>query len=123
MTTYRNTSASSFSIGSAPPEITWTVVRGDTAAFRVYVTDYTKTALNIPDWTIDMDIVRESTVIVSLSPAPSSEDGDGEFTVALAAEESELLETDDIFDIQMTDGERVWTIAKGTMVIIEDVTD
>lgn len=124
MATYR-TSNSSYNIGSAPPEIVWTVVRGDTAAFRVYIEDYTKTPLNIPDWTIEMDIARVTpdNVIVTLHPSATVDDETGEFTVYLEAAESEVLETDDIFDIQLTDGDRVWTIAMGKMVIIEDVTD
>lgn len=125
MATYRNSSASSFEIGSPPPQITWTVVRGDTAAFRVYVTDSNKDPLIIPDWTIAMDIYRPSTetVILELVPEQGADDGDGEFTVDLEASESEVLETDDIFDIQLSDGDRVWTIAAGKMIIIEDVTD
>ena len=123
MANYRNSGA--FSIGSPPPQITWTVVRGDTAAFRVYVTDSERNPLVISEWTIEMDIYRPSTetVILELSPAPTVDDGDGEFTVSLEASESETLETDDIFDIQLSDGDRVWTIAAGKMIIIEDVTD
>ncbi len=122
MATYRNSGA--FSIGS-PPQITWTVVRGDTAAFRVYVTDNNRVPLNISEWTIAMDIYRPSTddVILELSPIATLDDGEGEFTVSLEAAESEILETDDIFDIQLSDGDRVWTIAAGKMIIIEDVTE
>lgn len=123
MVNYRNSGA--FSIGSPPPQITWTVVRGDTAAFRVYVTDNNRIPLNIAEWTIAMDIYRSSTddVILELSPIATLDDGEGEFTVALEAAESEILETDDIFDIQLSDGDRVWTIAAGKMIIIEDVTE
>jgi hypothetical protein len=39
MANYINIGQDSFSIGSKPPTVTWTVVKGDTAAFRVYVTD------------------------------------------------------------------------------------
>ena len=35
MTSYRNQGRNAYSIGSEPPAITWTVVRGDTASFRV----------------------------------------------------------------------------------------
>lgn len=124
MATYRN-SSSSYNIGSAPPQILWTVVRGDTAAFRVYVEDYQKNPLNIADWTIEMDIARGTAdnVIVTLHPSATVDDESGEFTVYLEAAESEILETDDIFDIQLTDGDRVWTVAQGKMFIIEDVTD
>jgi hypothetical protein len=73
-----------------------------------------------------MDIVREGTtsdtVIVSLTPGITADDEDGEFTVALTANQSDLLETGDIFDIQLSDATRNWTVAKGTITVIEDVT-
>ena len=123
MATYRGQGSDSFSIGAAPPTVLWTVVRGDTAAFRVYVTDENRVPLTIDDWTISMDIVRPpSTLIVSLVPEVTLQDDDGEFTVSLTSGESEDLETGDIFDIQLSDATRTWTICKGTITVIEDVT-
>ena len=130
MATYRGQGSDSFSIGAAPPQVSWTVVRGDTAAFRVYVTDENRQPISVNEWTISMDIARRTVnnnvvtypVIVSLNPAPSVDDDDGEFTVSLSAEESEDLETGDIFDIQLSDPTRTWTVCKGTITVIEDVT-
>lgn len=123
MATYRGQGTDSFSIGAAPPTVLWTVVRGDTAAFRVYVTDENRVPLTIDEWTISMDIVRPpSTLIVSLVPEVTLQDDDGEFTVSLTSGESEDLETGDIFDIQLSDATRTWTICKGTITVIEDVT-
>ena len=125
MATYRGQGSDSFSIGAAPPQVSWTVVRGDTAAFRVYVTDENRQPLTIDDWTIAMDIARPSSsnaVIVSLTPEPTVDDDDGEFTVSLSPGDSELLATNDIFDIQLTDATRTWTVCKGTITVIEDVT-
>ena len=125
MATYRGQGSDSFSIGAAPPTVLWTVVRGDTAAFRVYVTDENREPLTISEWTIAMDIARPSSsnaVIVSLIPEPTVDDDDGEFTVSLAAGESEDLATGDIFDIQLSDATRTWTVCKGTITVIEDVT-
>jgi hypothetical protein len=130
MATYRGQGTDSFSIGSAPPNVLWTLVRGDTAAFRVYVTDENRQPLTIDDWTISMDIARRTVnnnvvtypVIVSLSPEATLDDDDGEFTVSLTSGESEDLETGDIFDIQLSDNTRTWTICKGTVTVIEDVT-
>jgi len=126
MTHYRGAGSDSFSIGTTPPNISWTLVRGDTAAFRVYVTDEDRNPLTIADWDIAMDIVREtttsSTVIVALTPGVTADDDEGEFTVSLTANQSDLLETDDIFDIQLSDATRTWTICKGTITVIEDVT-
>lgn len=124
-----------YEVGNRPPTVAWTVVRGDTSAFRVYVTDDAKQPLNIPDWTITMKIKRpnleknkgiitdDATTIMALTPIHDADDGDGEFTVSLSAEESVSLQTGDIFDIQLSDPTRVWTVAQGSMIILEDVTD
>ena len=129
MATFRNQPTDSYALGAAPPEIRWTVVRGDSAAFRVYVTNDVREPLYLEDWQIKMDIYRPSTdnIIVSLSPEPIEfQDTEGSFTVNLTSAQSELLETGDIFDIQLTEllsEGRVWTVAKGSMVILEDVTE
>lgn len=129
MATFRNQPTDSYALGAAPPEIRWTVVRGDSAAFRVYVTNDVREPLYLEDWEIKMDIYRPSTdnIIVSLSPEPIEfQDTEGSFTVNLTSSQSELLETGDIFDIQLTEllsEGRVWTVAKGSMVILEDVTE
>jgi hypothetical protein len=77
-----------------------------------------------------MDIARRTVnnnvvtypVIVALSPEATLDDSAGEFTVSLTAGESDDLETGDIFDIQLSDNTRTWTICKGTVTVIEDVT-
>lgn len=128
MATFRNQPTDSYALGAAPPEIRWTVVRGDSAAFRVYVTNDAREPLLLDDWEVEMDIYRPSTdqVILSLSPEPIEyQDTEGSFTVNLTSSQSELLETGDIFDIQLTEllsEARVWTVAKGSLVILEDVT-
>jgi hypothetical protein len=58
-----------------------------------------------------------------LHPVADEDDLVGEFTVWLTAEESNVLQTGDIFDIQVSDPTRVWTVAQGSMKILEDVTD
>lgn len=126
-------SASSYDIGNKPPTVLWTVVRGDTSGFRVYATDDAKQPLNIPDWEISMKFKRpnttpgvitdDATLVFTLTPAPDDDDQIGEFTVWLTAAESNQLETGDIFDIQLSDPTRVWTVAQGSMKILEDVTD
>jgi len=127
MAQYRGYGSQSYAVGYEPPTVTWTVVKGDTASFRVYVTDNEKNPLTISDWTIEMDIVPPNTSVpvVTLSPAPTSEDGPGEFTVSLTAADSALLSTGDRFDIQMssTSPVSVWTVAQGTMTMIDSVTE
>ena len=128
---------SGYSVGNTPPRVTWTIVRGDTAAFKVYVTDDAKLPLNIPDWTISMEIKRpnsasnagvitdDATLVLTLTPEQDPDDDAGEFTVSLTATESAELETGDIFDIELrAEADAiVWTVAQGSLVVIEDVTN
>lgn len=112
-----------YDLGSVPPQIVWTVVRGDTASFRVFVADDSKVPILVSEWTIRADIKRAGELIVSLNPEQKDTDGEGEFTVFLTDVQSELLQTNDIFDIQLSNDTYVWTVAQGKMNIIEDVTD
>lgn len=130
-------SASSYDIGNKPPTVIWTVVRGDTSGFKVYVTDDAKDPLILKgegsEWSISMKIKRpnstpgvitdDAVTIMALTPVADEDDLVGEFTVWLTAEESNVLQTGDIFDIQLTDPTRVWTVCQGSMKILEDVTD
>jgi hypothetical protein len=136
MATLRNVSVGNYNVGNTPPVVVWTVVHGDTASFRVYVTDDAQIPLNIPDWNILMQFKRpslsrdtgyvtdEAEIILTLTPEPDADDDDGEFTVSLTAVQSAMLETGDIFDIELSTDQRalVWTVAQGSMKIIEDVT-
>jgi hypothetical protein len=136
MATLRGSSTGPNLIGSAPPEIVWTIVRGDTATFKAFVTDDSEAALYIPDWTIKVDIKRNALVVASLTPEAvldpiDDESVPGEFLVKLTSVQSKLLQSGDIFDIQMTNIStneesigfgQVWTVARGSMSVIEDVT-
>jgi len=125
MATYRNQSP--YQIGSEPPQSIWTIVRGDTASFKMYVQDDAGQPLEISDWTISMDFYRPSTtsVVLTVTPEADEDDGPGEFTVYLEYDETEILETDDEFDIQMAASSNiiVWTVLQGTVKMIEDITD
>jgi hypothetical protein len=133
MATFRDQGLGSYSIGSAPPTVNWTIVKGDTSAFRVYVTDDNKDPLVIEDWTIEMEIKRPAIAgnlndadpagVLILTPIATAEDGDGEFTVSLTSAQSKSLNTGDIFDIELRDASRVWTVARGILTVIEDVTN
>jgi hypothetical protein len=130
-------STSLYNVGNPPPRVIWTVVRGDTAAFKGYATDDERVPLNIPDWSIEMQIKRPTSstnagaitdaaaLILTLYPEPDADDGPGEFTVSLTAAQSETLQTGDIFDIELStpQDQIVWTVAQGSMIILEDVTD
>jgi hypothetical protein len=132
-------SQTSYDIGNKPPTVVWTVVRGDTSGFKVYVTDDAKVPLVLKgsgsQWAIAMKIKRpnlasnlgvitdDATLVLSLTPVADSDDLVGEFTVSLTAAQSVQLQTGDIFDIQLSDPTRVWTVAQGSLKILEDVTD
>lgn len=116
--------ARTYNVGNEPPEVIWTVVRGDTASFKVYVTDDNKDPIDVSAWNINMDIKRAGSTVVSLAPEADADDGPGEFTVSLTAAESVQLESNDVFDIQLSlpQDQKVWTVAKGKVTIIEDIT-
>ena len=133
MATLRPSQQDSYSIGSAPPTVNWTIVKGDSAGFRVYVTDDNKDPLDISEWTIEMEIKRPTVAgnlkdadpagVLNLTPVALAEDGDGEFTVSLTSTQSKSLNTGDIFDIELRDASRVWTVARGILTVIEDITN
>lgn len=134
MATARN-SRNLHSVGANPPFISWTLVRGDSASFKAYVTDDARQPLDLELWSISMKIKRPNTpvvpavitddaeLILTLTPAPEIDEAPGYFTTSLLPEESEILETGDIFDIQLSGPGIVWTVTQGSMIILEDVTD
>lgn len=136
MATFRGSSNREYFIGEAPPFVEWTVVRGDTAAFRIYVTDDARDPLIISDWNLQMQIKRpnvsadlgkitdNATLILNITPLADANDGPGEFTVSLTSQESNLLQTGDIFDVEISlpQDQIVWTVAQGRMKVLEDVT-
>jgi hypothetical protein len=125
-----------YSVGNTPPRVTWTIVRGDTAAFKVYVTDDDKQPLDLSVWNIAMQVKRpnsplnagvitdDATLVLELFPLQDPDDAAGEFTVSLTSLESAELETGDIFDIELSLDQdvKVWTVAQGSVIVLEDVT-
>jgi hypothetical protein len=122
------TRTTAYSVGNTPPQITWTVVKGDTASFRVTVTDDALAPLNLTNFKIRMHIKlegdTEGTPVLSLVPEVYGDPADGKFTVFLEAAESALLTNGDIFDIELRTNlnATVWTVAQGSMIVIEDIT-
>jgi hypothetical protein len=70
-------------------------------------------------------ITDAATLILILNPEQDVDDAAGEFTVSLTPTESDILETGDIFDIELSTAQRstVWTVAQGSVVVLEDVTE
>lgn len=126
-------SKSVYDVGLRPPMVNWTVVKGDTAAFRVYTTDDNKAPLVIADWNILCEFRRPDIAgnidqdtagtIFTIVPESTANDGPGEFTVYLTSEQTVQLRTGDVFDVELSDADRVWTVCQGKMIIVEDVTD
>jgi hypothetical protein len=137
MATYRGQGASTYDIGEKPPFVNWTIVKGDTASFMVYLTDDSKQPLVIPDWDIEVEFKRPTTpvnpqiitdaatLIFTIMPEQDLSDGDGEFKVNLTAAQTTLLRTNDIFDIEirLPQNTLVWTVAQGKITLLEDVTN
>ena len=124
MTEYRTQPNRTVNLGSVPPEIVWTVVKGDTASFRVFVYDDEKNPIDLIDWNFAVDFYRPDTeeTILSITPEITEDDETGSFTVSLGASESDQLETDDQFDIQISNENVVWTVGIGKMIMIGDIT-
>ena len=103
MATFRDQATGAYSIGSVPPTVTWTVVKGDTAAFRVYVTDDNKVPLDIDEWDIEMEVKRPTVAgnfndanpasVLTIFPTATESDDEGEFTVSLTSTQSRSLNT------------------------------
>jgi hypothetical protein len=134
MATFRGQESKSlYNVGFRPPLVNWTIVRGDTAAFRVYTTDDNQDPLVIEDWDILCEFCRpdiannidqdSAGTIFTIVPAPTPNDGIGEFTVPLTSAQTLQLQTGDVFDVELSDADRVWTVCQGRMIVIEDVTD
>jgi hypothetical protein len=145
MATYRNpdetpitsvTPPSTYNLGNKPPLINWTVVIGDTASFRIYVEDDLENPLDytndesgdITGWDIEGDFRRYSDnvgddLLFTVYPYATEFDDIGEFTVTVSAAQSKQLRTGDVFDIQLKDGDRVWTVCQGEMIMLGEVTD
>ena len=110
-------------IGAAPPIVRWTVVKGDSASFRIYVEDDKQVAINPNDYSIKADFRRGDSLLFSTVPSKTAFDLAGEFTVHLAPGQAKLLSTGDIFDVQLSDPVVVWTVCRGVMNVIAEVTD
>ncbi len=119
---------STYNVGNKPPLVNWTCVVGDSTSFKVYVEDDQKNAIILSDWTLKAQFRRYSDdvgddLIFTIVPAPAAGDATGEFRVSLTPAQSKQLLTGDVFDVQLTDATRVWTVLQGEMIMLGEVTD
>jgi hypothetical protein len=70
------------------------------------------------------EITDTATLLYTLTPIQDADDLIGEFTVSLTAQETSTLQTNDIFDIEVSlpQDAIVWTVAQGKLIVLEDVT-
>lgn len=115
------------SVGAAPVNVKWDVVRGDTAKLRVeFLEDDEVTFLDISDWEFASsaydnkgDILDELDVLVGTGyvdivayPDVTKHWGTGSRSVV-----AELA-----FDLEVTIGDEIWTPIIGTIRVLGDVT-
>jgi len=93
------------SVGAVPPFVSWTMVRGDTASFKAYVTDDAKQPLDFEQWSISMKVKRpnspvvpvvitdDAELILTATPAPELDELPGYFTTSLTSSQTNTLET------------------------------
>lgn len=130
------TAPSTYNLGNIPPLVNWTVVIGDSASFRIYVEDDLGNPLDYTNeesgdttgWDIHADFRRYSDnvgddLLFTLTPYATEFDDAGEFTVTLSPVQSKQLRTGDVFDVQLSDASRVWTVCQGEMIMIGEITD
>ena len=130
------TAPATYNLGNIPPLVNWTVVIGDSASFRIYVEDDLGNPLDYTNeesgdtsgWDIRADFRRYSDnvgddLLFTLIPYATEFDDAGEFTVTLSPAQSKQLRTGDVFDVQLSDATRVWTVCQGEMTMIGEVTD
>ena len=130
------TPTSVYNIGNIPPLVNWTCVIGDSASFRIYVEDDqgneldydTTSAGDTTGWDISGEFRRYSDntgddLLFTVYPDQTEFDDAGEFTVTLSPAQSKILRTGDVFDIQLRDDTRVWTVCQGEMIMIGEVTE
>lgn len=115
--------AGEIEVGATPPIVRWTAVKGDYAAFKCYVKDDSDNPIVVGDYSIKADFRRGSELLFSITPAAAPSDGDGEFTVSITPAQCKLLQSNDVFDVQLSDAVVVWTVCRGIMTIISEVTD
>ena len=127
---------STYNVGNIPPLVNWTCVIGDSASFRIYVEDDLENPLDYDTtsvgddsgWDIKGDFRRYSDnvgddLLFTVYPDQTEFDEVGEFTVTISPEQSKILRTGDVFDIQLSDATRVWTVCQGEMTMIGEVTE
>ena len=130
------TPVSTYNVGNIPPLVNWTCVIGDSASFRIYVEDDLENPLDYDTtsvgddsgWDISGEFRRYSDntgddLLFTVYPDQTEFDEAGEFTVTLSPAQSKILRTGDVFDIQLRDATRVWTVCQGEMIMIGEVTE
>ena len=115
-------------LGLEPVNVTWNIVRGDTASIRIdFLEEDESTAIDISDWEIvasaydpktsffdELEVVVNSGHIIVTAPAEIT----GTWGTGIRSRVNELS-----FDVEITlDDDSVWTAVRGFISVIGDVT-
>lgn len=111
---------------SGPVNVDLSVYRGDSGAFRITVTDSNTPPqpidISAATWDADiratppaLDVITRFDVIPVVGDTSSVD-------VVLTHENSELLDADCVYDVEMRIGESVSTLMYGTIFVITDVS-
>lgn len=109
---------------SGPVNVDLSVYRGDSGSFRITVSDSDGDPINISAAVWDGDIRSEPpdvAVITNFSFVPVVGDTSS-VDVTLASEDSELLDADCVYDIEMRIDDNVSTLMYGKIFITQDVS-
>lgn len=119
---------STLSIGASPANIKWTVVRGDTASFKVMFLEKDEvTPIDTTDWTFVSstydqkgNVVDTLTVNSGLGYAEIVAPSEVTETWGVGFKNGVILEL--AFDLEVTTPEKVWTPIIGTIAVISDIS-
>lgn len=109
---------------SDPQRTNLNVYRGDTGIFRIEVSDADMNPVNITAGTFDGDIrtaVDSAQILASFAITPTVGDVSS-IDCLLTAEESEKLDANCVYDIEMTLNGVVTTLLQGDIIITKDVS-
>ena len=109
---------------SSPKEIDLIVYRGDSGGFTISLKDLDGNPINISTATWNADIRASITgprVIATFDIAPVVGDTSS-VDILLSAENSALLDSNCVYDVQMTLDNEVTTLVKGSITVNLDVS-
>lgn len=104
-------------INNVPEKVNWTVYRGDTAGFTIYVNDDNGAPINITTWTWTANLsnsTHSSSAALGITSASSS--------ISVRIDDWESLEVENTFDVRaVKDDDSIWTVIRGLIAVEDNV--